>query len=176
MLFLRKKPEMGNSMDRNKHELVINGIALDSQNDIPIVLLQEKEGEKVLPVQIGPFEASAIIIEMENVHPPRPLTHDLFADFFRRHGFKMEHLMIYKQVEEKFYARIYYKKGFKKHSMEVRPSDGLALAIRLEAKIYCAEDIYLHMESSEEDSVPYYNDTTNDTIYLKNDDLETPLY
>lgn len=167
---------MGNSMNRNKRELVINGIALDSQTDIPVVLLQELEGKKILPVQIGPFEASAIIIEMENVHPPRPLTHDLFADFFRRHGFKMQYLSIYKREEDKFFARLYYKKGFKTHSMEVRPSDGLALALRLEAKIYCSEAIYDQMEYPDQDQTMYYDNTAEDLLYLKNDDMETPLY
>ncbi len=116
-------------------ELKIRGIALDPESQMPMVLLQDHERRKVITVSVGPFEASAIIIEMEGVEPPRPLTHDIISNLFTNHGFTMKHLEIYGFVDDKYLARIHYTRGLKKYTMEVRPSDGIALALRLEASI-----------------------------------------
>ncbi len=110
--------------------LVIKGITLHQETQLPIIILQCLDGKITMPISIGPFEASAIITELENIHPPRPLTHDLFSEILTKHKFKLKSLYIYKSIKNKYYARIYYKKNFRLYSMEVRPSDGIALIIR----------------------------------------------
>ena len=69
-------------MKENMIKFTIKGIALDEETQMPIVILQSSETSRTIPLWIGPFEASAIIIEIEGVRPPRPLTHDLLSEFF----------------------------------------------------------------------------------------------
>jgi hypothetical protein len=116
-------------------EFVVRGIALEKESQMPLALLQEKGGETILPLWLGPSEASSIIVEMEGVQPPRLLTHDLLAFLFNRHGYRMKKLEIYGDVDEKYFSRLHYTKGFRRYSVEVRPSDGIALALRLGAPI-----------------------------------------
>ncbi len=115
---------------------------MDEDSGIPIILLQEKEGSRILPVWIGPFEASAIIIEMEQVKPPRPMTHDLMAEMFFRHKFRMKEVLIHRSFEKKYHASMTYRERFKHHTVDIRPSDGLALAVRLGAPIYATEEVF----------------------------------
>ena len=122
--------------------LKIMGIALDQKTSMPIAILKTTGGERFIPVWIGPFEASAIIIRVEGVSPPRPLTHDVLTNFLIKHGFKVKRLEIYDFASDKSYlARLVYKKGLKRHSMEIRPSDGLALAVRLDVSIVASEKV-----------------------------------
>ncbi len=122
--------------------LRIKGFALDWEK-MPIAILNDETGLRILPLWIGPFEASAIIVELENIKPPRPLTHDVFTSFFLRHGFKMDRLEIYDcSAEFTFFARIKYHRRLKHFNMEVRPSDGLALAVRLGAPIFASEKLF----------------------------------
>jgi bifunctional DNase/RNase len=118
-------------------DLVVQGIALDERSQLPVILLNEPVRDRTLPVQIGPFEASAIIMELEGIHPPRPLTHDLFAAFFSKHRFEMMNLTITGLLGDRAAAHVEYRKGIRRYSMDVRPSDGFALAIRLGAQIRC---------------------------------------
>lgn len=105
-----------------------------------MVLLRERSSGNLYPVPVGAFEASAIIIEMEGIVPPRPLTHDVLSAFFRRHRFVFERFELYGADSEGFLGRIHYRRGFRKYSMEVRPSDGIALAIRLGAPIVASRE------------------------------------
>lgn len=111
-------------------QLTIKGISLHQDSQLPVIILQSYDENHTIPISIGPFEASAIITELENIHPPRPLTHDLFSEILSKHKFKLTSLYLYKSVKEKYFARIYYKKNLRTYSMEVRPSDGIALIIR----------------------------------------------
>lgn len=122
-------------------ELSVKGIALDKESHLPILLLVESDGQRILPVPIGPFEASAIIIQLEDIEPPRPLTHDLLADFIVRHGFKVDAVEIYGYLGDKLLARILYRKGFRAYRAEARPSDAIALALRQDAPIFCVPEL-----------------------------------
>jgi bifunctional DNase/RNase len=124
--------------------LNIKGFALDPETGTPIAILKNEIEELVLPVWIGPAEASAIIVELENIHPPHPLTHDLFTYLFLRHGFKMDRLEIYdRSLEGSYLARIKYHRLFKNYCLGIRPSDGLALAVRWGAPIWVEEKLLL---------------------------------
>ena len=119
----------------------VKGIALDEHSQMPVVILSCVEHNLAFPLSIGPFEASAIIIEMEGVHPPRPLTHDLFSEIFHRHRFQLLSVEIYGRLDDEYLARIRYKARITVHTMEVRPSDGIALALRLHAPILIDESL-----------------------------------
>ena len=128
-------------MKKQMVEYLVRGIALEKESQMPLVLLKEKDGENILPVWVGPFEASSIIVELEGVQPPRLLTHDLLAFLFSKHRFRLLSMEIYGYLDDKFKARIKYRKGFFTHTVDVRPSDGLSLALRLRAPVYCDVDV-----------------------------------
>jgi bifunctional DNase/RNase len=119
--------------------LKIRGFLLDRDN-MPIVILVEESGRRQLPVWVGPSEASAIIVELESIRAPEPLTHDLLAVLFQRHGLRMERLELYGRPEG-CAARVVYRRGLRRRTLETRPSDGLALAVRLAAPILGAEEL-----------------------------------
>jgi bifunctional DNase/RNase len=122
-------------------ELHIRGFFLDHDR-MPVAVLSDGTGQKVLPVWIGPSEASSIIVELEEIKSPRPLSHDILASYFQRHGFTMDALEIYGQSTEHGYnARIKYHRRLRHFEMEVRPSDGLALAVRLKAPVLAADHL-----------------------------------
>jgi bifunctional DNase/RNase len=128
-------------MTRNAVPLTVAGVALDGEAEVPIVLLRNSAGIPALSVPVGAFEASAIILEIEGIHPPRPLTHDLLAEMFKRHKFRLDGFELYARDAESFLGRLWYHRGLRRYSMEVRPSDGIALALRLEAPITAADDL-----------------------------------
>ncbi len=158
----------------DKIRLNVSGIALDEKSELPIVILKDESTSRVLPIPIGPFEASAIIIEIEGVHPPRPLTHDLLAGFIEKHHFKMLDLYIYNVIDEKHFANIEYKKGFRKYSLNVRPSDGIALAIRLNAPIYSNLNV-MQKAFSKSAILTDINSYSNEILYLDNEEYGSSL-
>ena len=122
-------------------EYIVRGIALEKESQMPLALLKEKEGTTVLPIWIGPFEASSIIVEVEGVQPPRLLTHDLLALIFQKHKFRLLRLEIYGHTDDTYLSRLRYRKGLRNFEVDVRPSDGLALALRLNAPIFCDAEL-----------------------------------
>ncbi|MBN2050153.1 MAG: bifunctional nuclease family protein [Spirochaetales bacterium] len=135
-------------------ELTVKGIALDQKSGMPIILLTEKNGGRLLPIWIGPFEASSIILQMEGVHPPRALTHDILAFLFKRHGLKVKQMEIYGALDDSFLSKIIYRSRFRTYSIEVRPSDGIALALRTGGTILAEESI---LASEAEDNLYLQN-------------------
>jgi hypothetical protein len=120
-------------MQNGTVELRVRGISME--NDEPIVILEDRVTDRRLLIPVGPFEASAIILELEGISPPRPLTHDLLAEFFEEGGFILDAVLLFGEAGEGARARLSYKKGPRKYEKEVRPSDALALALRLGAPL-----------------------------------------
>ena len=144
----------------------VKGIALEQKTRLPLVLLHNAEKNVLLPIHVGPFEASSIIVEMEGVQPPRPLTHDLLASLFVRHRMKLTAVEIYGYLEDKQLSRIKYQTRFGSHEMEVRPSDGIALAIRLNAPIYVTDEVVLKLADKKE--LLYNSDfSKSEILYLE---------
>jgi hypothetical protein len=114
-------------------ELRIRGVSMEG--DEPVVVLEDRVTDRRLMVPVGPFEASAIILEMEGISPPRPLTHDLLAEFFEEGGFSLEAAELFGEAGEGARARLSYRKGLRQFVKEVRPSDAMALALRLGAPL-----------------------------------------
>ncbi len=105
-----------------------------------LVLIEEK-GERRIPIIIGGFEAQAIVIKLENLDPPRPLTHDLFKSFADEFNISVSEVFIYKLEEGVFYSTLVCSNGTKEYSIDSRTSDAVALALRFNCPIYITEDI-----------------------------------
>jgi uncharacterized protein len=117
----------------------VKGVALDGASRSPIVILGDESGNVRLPIRVGPSEASSIIVELEEIRPTLPLTHDIVTQFFSRHRFRFDCLEIYDVDEDTYAARIRYRRFARRYVMEVRPSDGIALALRFRAPIILNE-------------------------------------
>jgi bifunctional DNase/RNase len=110
-------------------------LGISMENDEPIVILEDRATDRRLQIPVGPFEASAIILALECISPPRPLTHDLLAVFFEEGGFSLDQVELFGDPDSGSRARLLYRKGLRKYEKEVRPSDALALALRLDAPV-----------------------------------------
>lgn len=104
-------------------------------------MLGETEGNRRLPIIIGMFEAQAIAIEIEKIIPNRPMTHDLFKSFASSFNFHVEEIVISDLKEGVFFARIVCTDGLKKHEIDARPSDAIAIGLRFDSPIYTYENI-----------------------------------
>ena len=118
-------------------EMKVMGIALDTRTGSPIVVLHDKENRRALPIWIGSAEASSIIRKIENLAVSRPMTHDLVIDIIKKTGFEITKVEINDVEKETYYATIYLKND-KDEITEIdsRPSDAIALAIRVDAPIF----------------------------------------
>ena len=105
------------------------------------LLLIEEDGERRIPIIIGGFEAQAIVIKLENLEPPRPLTHDLIKKMADQFNIKVVEVMIYKLEEGVFYSKMVCSNGDKEHSIDSRTSDAVAIALRFGCPIYIDNDI-----------------------------------
>lgn len=112
-----------------------------SQSGAYALVLGEKEGKRRLPIIIGGFEAQAIAIELEEMTPTRPLTHDLFKNFADSFDISVKEIIIYNLVEGVFYAKLICVSGTKETEIDTRTSDAVALAVRFKCPIYTYEFI-----------------------------------
>ena len=102
------------------------------------LVLGEVEGNRRLPIIIGAFEAQAIALELEKIQPPRPMTHDLLRDTFEAVEVEVTEVVIDELREGTFFAKIRYRHDGEEHQLDSRPSDAVALAVRVEAPIFVA--------------------------------------
>lgn len=119
----------------------IKGLVLDPTSNIPIVVLREQEGRLFLPIWIGVFEANAIALRIEGVEPPRPLTHDLLRSVFEHLEASIERVEISDLQENTFFALIHVQRNGKSSTIDARPSDAIALALRAEAPIFVRREV-----------------------------------
>ena len=112
-----------------------------TQSGAYALILTEENGDRRIPIIIGGFEAQAIVIKLENLSPPRPLTHDLFRMFAEEFGISIMEVFIYKLEEGVFFSRLICNNGEKEISIDSRTSDAVALALRFGCPIYITEEI-----------------------------------
>lgn len=125
-----------------KIKLEILGLSSSqSQTGSFALVLGETEGNRRLPIIIGMFEAQAIAIEIEKIIPNRPMTHDLFKSFASSFNFHVEEIVISDLKEGVFFAKIVCTDGLKKHDIDARPSDAIAIGLRFDAPIFTHENI-----------------------------------
>lgn len=121
-------------------EMTVNRIGMNQQGQA-LVILGDAEGERLLPIWIGHFEAHAIAIEMEGAPFDRPLTHDLFTNTLEALGERLEKVEITKLQDRVFYAVLHITDGERVLELDARPSDAVALAVRAQARILVAEAV-----------------------------------
>lgn len=119
----------------------IKGLMLDPSSKTPIVVLHDREGEVFLPIWIGVFEANAIALRIEGVEPPRPMTHDLLYASLDQLGAKVDRITISELRDNTFYAVISLQGPAGLLSIDSRPSDAIALALRAEAPIFVLRSV-----------------------------------
>lgn len=122
-------------------ELQLVGVRVELPTNQPIVLLKEREGERYLPIWIGPVEATAIALGMQGIETQRPMTHDLMRDLLQGLGVSVNRIVITELREGTFYAEIQMSKNGDSVSVSSRPSDALALAVRMGLEIFAEEDV-----------------------------------
>lgn len=125
-----------------KIKLNVLGISYSqTQSGAYALVLSEENGERRLPIIIGGFEAQAIVIKLENLNPPRPLTHDLFKSFADLLEVELKEVFIHRLEEGVFYSQLVCTRGLQELVIDSRTSDAVALALRFGSPIYITEDI-----------------------------------
>ncbi|HMC40456.1 MAG TPA: bifunctional nuclease family protein [Acidimicrobiales bacterium] len=123
-------------------EMHLSAVRVEIPSNNPLLLLQETTGSRrTLPIYIGPAEAQAIAFAQQGVETPRPMTHDLMRDVIQELGARVECIVITELRERTFYAEIRILLGSTRHSVSARPSDAVALAVRIDCPIYAEEEL-----------------------------------
>jgi uncharacterized protein len=119
----------------------IRGLMLDPSTNVPIVILRDEAGDRLLPIWIGLFEANAIALSLEGVTSPRPLTHDLLQVFLERLGGALTRVLISELRATTYYAVLFVQTDSGEITIDSRPSDAIGLALRAKAPIFVAADV-----------------------------------
>jgi len=122
-------------------EVKIRGLMMDPVTNMPVVVLKETQGNGVLPIWVGVYEANAIALEIEKVQTPRPMTHDLLKNVLNGLNVRVQKVVVSDLREDTFYALIWMERDGETISMDSRPSDALALALRLDCPIFVEDQV-----------------------------------
>ena len=122
-------------------EVVIDSIRISLISQHRIVMLRDVDGERRLPIWIGPCEAEAITIELQDVEIARPVTHDLLKNVVEEVGGTVSHILINELRDQVFYARLFVDVNGNMHEIDCRPSDAIAVAVRAKVPIFVAEPV-----------------------------------
>jgi bifunctional DNase/RNase len=123
-------------------QVTVAGLGIAPPSSQPLLLLKERDGERVLPVGIGPLEAQAIVMPLQGVQPPRPMTHDIFVEILVSLGGHLRRVEITDLIESTFHARLMLESDGQERSYDIRPSDAVALAVRTETPIFVSEAVF----------------------------------
>ena len=122
-------------------EMTIKGLMVDPITNMPIIILRDQDGQKVLPIWVGVFEANAIALQIENIQTPRPMTHDLLRNVIQDLQAAVEKVVVCDLKENTFYALIHLQTPGGPVAIDARPSDAIALALRTRAPILVEERV-----------------------------------
>ena len=122
-------------------EMTIKGLMVDPITNTPIVILKDKDGDRVLPIWVGVFEANAIALQIENVATPRPMTHDLLRNIITDLEGQVDRVVVCDLKDNTFYALIYLLVNGEPMAIDARPSDAIALALRARAPIFVEDTV-----------------------------------
>ena len=122
-------------------EMTIKGLMIDPITNMPIVILKDKEGSRILPIWVGIFEANAIALQIENISTPRPMTHDLLKNVLSDLEANVQKIVVCELKDNTFYAMIYVSRNGEVIAIDSRPSDAIALALRTKAPIFVEESV-----------------------------------
>lgn len=153
-------------------EMTIKGLMVDPITNMPIIILRDKDGQRVLPIWVGVFEANAIALQIDNVTTPRPMTHDLLRNVIQDLHGSIERIVVSDLKDNTFYALIYLRVNGEVVAVDARPSDAIALALRARAPIFVEETVIDNAKTA--DLVPEKGDAERLQKWLENldpDDL-----
>lgn len=122
-------------------QMKVTGLTIDPFTSMPIIILKDLEEKCALPIWIGLIEASAIATELEHIQLTRPMTHDLLRNILNSMEVKVERVVVHDLADNTFYARIELIREGKKTEMDARPSDAIAVALRMKAPIFVAKKV-----------------------------------
>ena len=128
-------------------EVVVSRLGLDSGSNSFVVILQEKNGERILPIWIGRAEAESIAAHLDGVHRERPMTHDLCKALIVSLGGELQRVNVTRVHEGTFFAEMLIAHEGVAHVVDARPSDSIAIAVRLGAPMFAADELLLEYES-----------------------------
>jgi uncharacterized protein len=129
-------------------EMKIRGLMMDPVTNMPVVVLKDVEGSSVLPIWVGIYEANAIALEIEKVQTPRPMTHDLLKNVLLGLQAHVNKVVVNELKDDTFYALIWLEREGQVMAIDSRPSDALALALRLDCPIFVEEEVLKHSRLS----------------------------
>lgn len=153
-------------------EMSIKGLMVDPVTNMPIVILRDSDGKRILPIWVGVFEANAIALQIENVSTPRPMTHDLLRNVIQNLNGDVQKIVVSDLKDNTFYAVLHVVVAGEMVMIDARPSDAIALALRVRAPIF-AEDAVIDNAKSM-DITPDKGDSERLQQWLENldpDDL-----
>jgi uncharacterized protein len=133
-------------------EVIVSRLGLDSGSNSFVVILQEKDGDRILPIWIGRNDAEAIAAHLDGVQRERPMTHDLARALVVALGGELRRVNITRVQDGTFYAEMHLVHGQTMHVVDARPSDSIAIAVRLDAPIFAAEELLAEYEAPAADS------------------------
>ncbi len=129
--------------------MTVRGIALDPITNMPIIILKDTDEKKALPIWVGIFEANAIALELEKVSTPRPMTHDLIKNILDGLGINVRQIVVNDLKDNTFFAVIELNDNGNVVNIDSRPSDAIALALRVNAPIFVTEKVVAQAKSTE---------------------------
>jgi bifunctional DNase/RNase len=122
-------------------EMKVRGLALDPMSNMPIIILRDEDDKRSLPIWVGIFEANAIALELEKIATPRPMTHDLIKNILEAIEARVVKVAVTDLKDNTFFAVLHLQLGDTEYTVDSRPSDAIALALRVGAPIYVDEDV-----------------------------------
>jgi len=129
-------------------EMKIRGLVMDPVTNMPIVILKDVGGNSVLPIWVGIYEANAIALEIEKVTTPRPMTHDLLKNLLLGLETHVQKVVVSELRDDTFYALIWLERDGQMMSIDSRPSDALALALRVDCPIFVEDEVLKSSKNS----------------------------
>jgi uncharacterized protein len=128
-------------------EMTIKGLMIDPITSTPIIILRDQEGQRVLPIWVGAYEANAIALQIENITTPRPMTHDLLRNVIQDLKAEIRKIVVSDLKENTFYALIHLDVQGEALAIDARPSDAIALALRARAPIFVEDRVIDHAKT-----------------------------
>ena len=142
-------------------EMKVRGLALDPVSNMPIIILRDEDDKRSLPIWVGIFEANAIALELEKIPTPRPMTHDLIKNILESLEVQVLKIVVTDLKDNTFFAVLHLKLGETEYTVDSRPSDAIALALRVAAPIFVEEEVFPKagkMEVAKETAEPIKTD------------------
>ena len=140
-------------------EVKIDSIRVSLMSNHRVVILKDMDSERYLPIWIGPYEADAITVQLQEVEVARPLTHDLLKTLITQLGGKILHIVVNELRSDTFYANIIIERNGQRMEIDSRPSDAIALAVRANAPIYVEESVMEHAAITPEEEAESHEET-----------------